>query len=532
MTHQWWQSGVIYQVYPRSFQDTNGDGIGDLPGIERRLDHLAALGVDAVWISPICSSPMVDFGYDVSNYCDIDPRFGTLADFERLLQAAHARGLRVLLDFVPNHTSDQHPWFVESRSSRQSLKRDFYLWRDPGPDGAPPNNWISDFGGSAWEWDAATGQYFYHAFLKEQPDLNWRNPAVREALFDVLRFWFARGVDGFRIDVLWHLIKAVDFPDNPINPAYLPGMGEKERVLQLHSTDQPEVHAIAAEMRRIADGYGARVLIGEIYLPLARLMHYYGQAALGVHLPFNFQLVEAPWNARGLSALIADYEAALPPGGWPNWVLGNHDRPRIAARLGEAQARVAAMLLLTLRGTPTLYYGDELGLGHVEIPPGEVKDPRELREPGLGLGRDPERTPMPWDGTPSAGFTTGVPWLPLGPDWPTRNVEALAQDPGSMLALHRELLALRRAHPALAVGVLSLLDASGDVLAYERRHGDDRLLVALNLGSTPQELLMPAWAAAGGYVLLSTLAGCGSTTTGRLLLRPDEGLVLAPVPET
>ena len=334
---------------------------------------------------------MADFGYDVADYCDVDPRFGTLADFDDLLAQAHARGLKVLLDFVPNHTSDRHPWFVESRASRDNPKRDWYIWRDPAPDGGPPNNWISDFGGSAWEWDEATGQYYYHAFLKEQPDLNWRNPAVQAAMYDVMRFWFDRGVDGFRIDVLWHMVKAADFPDNPPNPAYQPAMGDMHRVLQLHSTDQPEVHEIAAEMRAIADSYGAsgrgeRVLIGEIYLPVDRLMHYYGRERAGVHLPFNFQLIDAPWEARSLATLIADYEAALPPGGWPNWVLGNHDRPRVAAKRGQAQARVAAMLLLTLRGTPTLYYGDELGLSDVAIPPAQVQDPRELREPGLGLG--------------------------------------------------------------------------------------------------------------------------------------------------
>src|SRR5258708_5778767 len=308
------------------------------------------------------------------------------------------------------------------------------------------------------------------------------------------------------MDVRWHLVKAADFPDNPMNPAYQPAMGEMHRVLQLHSTDQPEVHAIADEMRRVADSYGDRVLIGEIYLPLERLMHYYGRDAKGVHLPFNFQVVEAPWHARRLATMIAEYEAALPPGAWPNWVLGNHDRPRIAARLGEAQARVAAMLLLTLRGTPTLYYGDELGLGHVEIPPAQVQDPRELREPGLGLGRDPVRTPMPWDVTPNAGFTTGVPWLPLNADWKDRNVERLAQTAGSLLVLHRRLLTLRRAHPALSTGDITLFDANDDVLAYERRSSGERLLIALNLGDTKQEWALPSWAH-HGRPILSTVIG-------------------------
>lgn len=530
MPAPWWQGGVIYQIYPRSFQDSKGDGIGDLQGITRRLGYLAELGVNAIWISPIYPSPMADFGYDVSDYCDVDPRFGTLADFDDLLVQAHARGLKLLLDFVPNHTSDRHPWFAESRSSRSNPKRDWYLWRDPAAGGGPPNNWISDFGGPAWEWDEASGQYYYHAFLKEQPDLNWRNPAVRAAMHEVLRFWFDRGVDGFRIDVLWHLIKAADFPDNPPNPAYRPALDEKDQLIQLHSTDQPEIHGIAADMRALADGYGTveqgeRVLVGEIYLPVDRLMRYYGEDRAGVHLPFNFQLIEAPWQAQSLAALIAAYEAALPPGGWPNWVLGNHDRPRVATRLGESQARVAAMLLLTLRGTPTLYYGDELGLSDAPIPPDQVQDPRELRQPGKGLGRDPVRTPMPWDDSAHASFSTTEPWLPLNADWPARNVERQSADPGSMLALHRRLLAARRAHPALAIGDFALLDAEGDILAYERRHGAERLIVALNLGARPQRLALPKWAH-GCRPLLSTLADLTPVRDDALLLRPNEGVIL------
>ena len=530
MTAPWWQTGVIYQIYLRSFQDSNHDGIGDLKGIARRLDYLAGLGIAAIWISPFYPSPMADFGYDVADYCGVDARFGTLADFDDLLAQAHARGLKVLLDFVPNHTSDRHPWFVESRSSRNNPKRDWYIWRDGAPDGGPPNNWISDFGGSAWEWDEVTGQYYYHAFLKEQADLNWRNPAVRAAMYDVMRFWFDRGVDGFRIDVLWHMVKAADFPDNPPNPDYRPAMGDMHRVLQLQSTDQPEVHAIAAEMRAIADSYGAggqgeRVLIGEIYLPVERLMHYYGRERAEVHLPFNFQLVDAPWEAPVLATLIARYEAALPPGGWPNWVLGNHDRPRVAAKRGEAQARVAAMLLLTLRGTPTLYYGDELGLSDVAIPPEQVQDPRELREPGLGLGRDPVRTPMPWDGSQNAGFTTGEPWLPLHADWPTRNVAQMSEDPHSILALYRRLLALRRAHPALSIGDIELLETEGDVLAYQRRHGAERLIVALNLGKRPHRLELPDWAR-DCRPMLSTVVDATPAADGAVLLQADEGVIL------
>jgi alpha-glucosidase len=534
MTALWWQTGVIYQIYPRSFQDTNGDGIGDLKGIERRLDYLAGLGVDVIWISPIYPSPMVDFGYDVADYCEVDSRFGTLADFDDLLTQAHARRLKVLLDFVPNHTSDRHPWFVESRSSRENPKRNWYIWHDPASNGGPPNNWISDFGGSAWELDQATGQYYYHAFLKEQADLNWRNSAVKAAMYDVMRFWFDRGVDGFRIDVLWHLFKAADFPDNPPNPAYQPAMGEMHRVLQLHSTDQPEVHRIAAEMRAIADSYGARgrgdrVLIGEIYLPIDRLMPYYGQERAEMHLPFNFQLINAPWTARSLAKLITNYEAALPPGGWPNWVLGNHDRPRVATKRGQAQARVAAMLLLTLRGTPTLYYGEELGLSDVAIPRAQVQDPRELGEPGLALGRDPVRTPMPWDRSENAGFTTALPWLPINTDWPTRNVEWMSEEPRSILTLYGRLLAARRAHSALSVGDFALLNTEGDVLVYERRHGGERLIVALNLGGRPHRLELPNRASEFRLLLStvdSTVDDAPLTGDRALLLRSDEGVIL------
>ncbi len=523
----WWERGVIYQVYPRSFQDSNGDGVGDLTGVEHRLDHLVRLGVDAMWLSPIFPSPMADFGYDVADYVDIEPVFGTLADFDRLLAAAHARGLRLLLDFVPNHSSDRHRWFQASRSSRDDPKRDWYIWRDPAPGGGPPNNWVSDFGGSSWEWDEGTGQYYLHAFLKEQPDLNWRNPGLRAAMIDVLRFWLDRGVDGFRIDVLWHIVKAEGLPDNPLNPAWGPHLGERDRMLQLHSTDQPEAHEIAAEFRALADRYGDRALIGEIFLPNDRLAAWYGTPARPeVHLPFNFALLENPWDAAVLKRVIAEYEASIPPWGWPNWVIGSHDAPRIAARIGEAQARVAAMLLLTLRGTPTLYQGDELGIGEVAIPADRLRDPRELREPGLGLGRDRSRTPMPWDAGPQAGFSTAADtWLPLPDDWPIRNVAAQEGEAGSMLSLYRALLALRRERPALAVGDFALVDSEDGVLAYERRYEGERLGIALNLTAEARALPFE------GRTLLSTLHKAGEG------LGPNEGMIavlsFAPhVPQT
>ena len=525
MSAEWWKRGVIYQVYPRSFQDSGGDGVGDLNGIRQRLGHLQDLGIDALWISPIFVSPMADFGYDIADYRGVDPLFGTLEDLDALVADAHARGLKLILDFVPNHTSDQHPWFVESRSSRDNPKRDWYIWRDAKPDGSAPNNWLSNFGGSGWEWDEATGQFYYHAFLKEQPDLNWRNPEVRQAMFDVLRFWLDRGVDGFRVDVIWHLIKDAQFRDNPPNPGFHPDMPGIERYLQLYSADQPEVHDVVAEMRQVIDAYPDRVLIGEIYLPLERLVSYYGKDLSGAHLPFNFQLLQAVWRADAIDKIIRDYEKSLPAGAWPNWLLGNHDRHRIASRVGPAQARVAAMLLLTLRGTPTVYYGDEVGLEQVQIPSEEVQDPWEKNEPGLGLGRDPCRTPMPWDATANAGFTTGKPWLPLNEDWRTRNVAVEAADPDSMLSLHRRLMALRRERAALCLGDYGPVSAEDGVLVYERRVGDERLVVALNLTHEPQTAALPS--DASWRPVLSTTPDTPEPGGGKLGLAADQGVILA-----
>ena len=522
----WWKNGIVYQIYPRSFQDSNGDGVGDLRGITSRLDYLVDLGIDAVWISPIYPSPMADFGYDVADYCGIHPLFGTMADFDHLISEVHRRGLKLILDFVPNHSSDQHPWFKESRSSRNNPKRDWYIWRDPKPDGSPPNNWVSNFGGSAWQFDEATGQYYYHAFLKEQPDLNWRNPDLCEAMHDVLRFWLDRGVDGFRVDVIWHLIKDAEFRDNPPNPAWHPERPEIESLLQVHSSDQEEVHDVIARMRHVLDAYQDRVLIGEIYLPTERLVAYYGKDLSGAHLPFNFQLIQTAWSARAIAKLVDEYEAALPEGGWPNWVLGNHDQPRIAARVGTEQARVAAMLLLTLRGTPTMYYGDEIGLARVEIPPERVQDPWEKNEPGLGFNRDPERTPMQWDASPYAGFSTVEPWLPLAPDYQTRNVETLSRDPTSILTLYRRLVALRRNTRALAIGTYEPLQTEGAVFGFRRRYENERMLVLLNL-SGEQTTAKLGSASDGMRVKLSTCLDRVDEVVGSdVALRPNEGLVL------
>ena len=518
----WWQRGVIYQVYPRSFQDSNGDGIGDLNGIAGRLDHLVGLGVEAMWISPIFLSPMADFGYDVADYRAVDPIFGSLADFDRLLAAAHAKGLRIILDFVPNHTSDQHPWFVESRSSRTNAKRDWYVWRAPRGDGGPPTNWLSEFGGPAWTLDAVTGEYYYHAYLKEQPDLNWRTPAVRAAMLDVLRFWFQRGVDGFRVDAIHQLIEDDRLRDNPPDANWRPGMSPARRLLRAYTMDQPEVHEAIAAMRQVADSFGDKVMIGEAYLPIDRLMAYYGVDLTGFQLPFNFHLMSTPWTPTAVAALIQAYERALPKGGWPNWVLGNHDRSRVASRLGCEQARVAAMLLLTLRGTPTIYQGEEIGMTDVAISPEQVVDPWEKNVPGLGLGRDPVRTPLPWDASPKGGFTSGEPWLPLGPEHDRVNVASEARDPQSVLSLYRALLALRRCEEALVTGQWEPVAAGEQVLLYERRRGSRAVGVALNMTARASE----ASIAGPATVLLSThLDRTGRETSPKLRLRPHEGLI-------
>ncbi len=514
----WWQSAVIYQIYPRSFQDSNGDGVGDLRGILSRLDYLVKLGIDAIWISPFYPSPMADFGYDVSNYCDVDPIFGTLADFDALIAAIHECGLKLILDFVPNHTSSQHPWFVESRSSRTNPKRDWYLWRVAAPDGGPPNNWRSHFGGPAWTLDPVTNQFYGHSFLAEQPDLNWRYPQVRTAIYAAMRFWLDRGVDGFRMDVLWLLIKDDLFRDNP------------ETGEAVFNADQPETLAIVREMRSLLDQYPDRVLIGEIYLPMRQLVRYFGEPAEdpvphldGAHLPFNFHLILTTWEADPVAALIRDYEAALPDGAWPNYVLGNHDQKRLATRIGPAQARVAAVLLLTLRGTPTLYYGDELGMPDACISPDQVRDPAERNQPGQGHGRDPERSPMVWQNIENAGFTSpGVAtWLPLVWDWPDYSVDTEEADVRTMLKLYQSLLALRRERPELHLGTIEQVIAENGILSYIRRFEGRQIRVILNM--TDEERWLET---APGRTLLSSFLDRENVVTGWIQLRRNEAIVV------
>jgi alpha-glucosidase len=522
----WWKTGIIYQIYPRSFQDSNQDGVGDLRGIIHRLPYLVELGIDAIWLSPIFTSPMVDFGYDVADYIDVDPLFGSLDDLDSLISEAHQHQLKLILDFVPNHTSDQHPWFIESKASRHNAKRDWFIWRDPAPDGGPPNNWLSEFGGSAWEFETNTKQYYYHTFLSAQPDLNWRNPAVGTAMHDVMRFWLRRGVDGFRVDAVWYLIKDDQFRDNPLNHDFRQGGLPRDALIPLYTADLPEVHDAISGMRRVVDEFPDRVLLGEIYLPIERLVAYYGRDLDGVHFPYNFALLTANWDARSLARLIEEYEAALPSGGWPNWVLGNHDRPRLATRIGPDQARVAAMLLMTLRGTPTLYYGDEIGMQQVAISPEQVRDPFEKNVPGIGIGRDGGRTPMQWDATKFAGFSDVDPWLPVAENSCYVNVDTSRTEKGSLYWLYRGLIHFRRKHVALAEGAYKPLAASGDLLLFCRELGDERVLIALNMGRGPLAVSFPDERLSGRVLLSSFADREREQVRAGIHLRGNEGLLV------
>ncbi|MFI5321241.1 MAG: alpha-amylase family glycosyl hydrolase [Myxococcota bacterium] len=522
----WWRDGVIYQVYPRSFADSNGDGVGDLEGIRSRLDHLAWLGVAGIWISPFFPSPMKDFGYDVSDYCDVDPIFGSLSDFDRLLRDAHERGIRVILDFVPNHSSDQHPWFLEARASRTNPRRDWYVWRDPAPGGGPPNNWVAIFGGPAWEWDAATGQYYLHSFLREQPELNWRNPELERAMHAVLRFWLERGVDGFRIDVAHRIAKDPALRSNPLVPGSAdPGYGGQ---LHVHDEDHPDVHALFRRMRALVDEYDERVLIGEVYLfDPARVAKYYG-AGDELHQGFNFSLLSGAWSGERFRHEVERFHGAVPPQGWPNQVLSNHDVHRHATRydhaeLGEARARLAALLLLALRGTPFLYYGEEIGMRCVPIPEHRLRDPLAITlHPSLT--RDPERTPMQWDETAHAGFSSAEPWLPIHADSTHRNVRAQRADAGSLLHLYRALIALRAAHPALSRGAQRTLPAPAGVFAFERARGGERFVAALNFGDEAAVASLGAGAPLSG--LCSRHGAELPRDLAHVTLGPAEGVVL------
>jgi alpha-glucosidase len=496
--HEWWRHAVFYEIYPRSFADSNDDGVGDLNGITSRLDYLKDLGVDAMWITPCFPSPQVDFGYDVSDYEQIDPMYGTLADFDRLVAEAKSRGIRVVLDFVVNHTSDQHPWFRESKSSRTSPRRDWYIWRDGKGPGLPPNNWVALFGSPAWKLDPATGQYYYHFFYPEQPDLNWRNPEVEKAMLDVNRYWYRRGVAGFRLDAVDTLFEDPALRDNPI----LPGTDKfgRPRQDEIHDRRLPEVHDVLKKLRKVADESGA-VLVGETWTTdIAELKRYYGDGD-EVQLPMDFMFAMVnKLSAPEFRKQIAAVEGA---GVWPVYVVGNHDVVRSWNRYGDgvhndAMAKVLAALYLTLRGTPVLYYGEEIGMGNNDPTRREdVKDPIGRIGWPAEKGRDGERTPMQWDATANGGFSKARPWLPIPASARTRNVAAQSKDPSSLLNLYRRLNALRRSNAALREGdYVPLAESDGSVLAYLRRTNDATVLVALNMSAAPHTL-HPGLAARG-----------------------------------
>jgi alpha-glucosidase len=526
--HQWWQHAVFYEIYPRSFMDSNGDGIGDLKGIDSKLDYLKSLGVDAIWITPCYPSPQVDFGYDVSNYEDIDPMYGTLADFDHLEQAAKQRGIRIIMDFVMNHTSDQHPWFIDSRSSRTAAKRDWYMWYDGKGPGLPPNNWISEFGGSAWMFDAKTGQFYYHYFYPQQPDLNWHNPAVKDAMFDATRWWYKRGVAGFRLDAVDTLFEDPQMRDNPLLPGLNKYGDPKEE--NLYNTKLPEVHVILRDLRKVADEHNA-VLIGETWTKdVSELKQYYGDHSDELQMPMDFMFTKVDkLSPPEFRRQIAAVDSA---GGWPVFVLSNHDIVRSYVRYGDGQhndaiAKLMASLYLTLRGTPIMYYGEEIGMTNNDpVRKEDVKDPIGRVGWPQEKGRDGERTPMQWDDSANAGFTRGVPWLPIPPSYKSVNVASELKDPSSILQVYRSLLTLRHQNRALLDGdYVALNESDANVLSYLRRYKNEAVLVVLNMSSQPQDasfdLAPQGFSAKSARTLLSTMTAVSKENSlSHLLLEP------------
>ncbi|MET0234079.1 MAG: alpha-amylase family glycosyl hydrolase [Kibdelosporangium sp.] len=501
----WWRKAVVYQVYPRSFADSDGDGVGDLAGITQHLQHVRDLGVDALWLSPVYCSPMADAGYDISDHTNIDPAFGSLTEMDALLAEAHRLGLRVLMDFVPNHTSDQHPWFQEARSSRDNPKRDWYIWRDE------PNNWRAALGaGSAWTWDEQTEQYYLHLFLPEQPDLNWRNPDLVAAMHDVLRFWLDRGVDGFRIDVAHCTGKDPEFADDPRCAAGQP---------LSDFNDQPYSHEVLRGIRKLIDSYpGDRVLVGEVNIRSTQQVATYYGAGDELHMSFNFPPLDAPWDPVVFRMCVREVESELGAmSAWPTWVLSNHDNERHRTRYDGSmrRSRAAAVMLLTLRGTPFLFQGEELGLENAVITPETQVDPG---------GRDGSRAPLPWTAQPPHGWFGKAPWLPFPPDAEALSVQRAGDDPDSVLQLYRRLIVHRGQSPALSVGDWTELPSPPEVLAYLRRSGNDTRAVAINFADRPSEFDVDGeWR----VVLASDGAGEGERFTGRLLA--EQAVLLEPM---
>ncbi len=551
----WWKRAVFYQIYPRSYMDSNGDGVGDLPGIISCLDYLndgtnQSLGIDAIWFSPFFTSPDCDFGYDVADYCDIDPRYGTLADFDRLLEEAHSRGIRIILDLVVNHTSDLHPWFVESRSSRDNAKRDWYIWKDGrGKGNRPPNNWRNNFFGRAWAWDGKTGQYYLHSFLKEQPDLNWDNPEVREAVGDVIRFWLERGVDGFRLDVAHIYCKDPQFRDNPSllkglnrvggldagDRLFIANLMKKFSLpeLQVRKYNQhlPETHNVLKEFRRIYDSYPAVTSVGEIVADDPQVIaSYYGSNQDELHMNFYFELLHCRWKAGSFRRCIDLWEKTLPAGAWPAYTLSNHDVVRAISRYGndassEERARLLALMLLTLRGTPFIYYGEEIGMREAKLPKVKLKDPVGIKWYPLHRGRDGCRTPMQWNGGKNGGFSEAPEtWLPVNLNFANNNVAIQEADPHSLFNFFRQLIRLRRQLPALTEGSYQSIieNIPEDCYCYRRKTGDQELIICLNFSAEQRRI---GYTGPGSIkVLISTSQDHPETDMSPvIMLRPYEG---------
>src|SRR3989344_757895 len=519
----WIHDTVLYQIYPRSFYDSDDNGVGDLNGIAAKLDYLVELGIGPILISPCYPSPMADFGYDVSNYQDVDPVFGTLDDFRALKDQAHSRGIKVIVDFVPNHTSDEHPWFIESRASRDSPKRDWYTWHEPQPDGTPPNNWQSLFGGSAWQLDKGTNQYYLHSFLAKQPDLNWDNPEVRSAMADNVRFWLEMGVDGIRVDAVNWLSKDEQLRDNPPNPDYEPAEGVDPYNAQIHTYSAMGSHIFdyLNVLQDVVKSYDDRFMIIESYPDHpgdhSHYLSFYRNLDQTVTAPFNFDAIGLPWSAQAFRSSIGSYMEKLRPGDTAIYSMGNHDQHRLATRFGQESCRTAAMMLLTLPGTPIIYYGDEIGMHDTHIPPEFVQDPFEKNNPGHNLGRDPERTPMQWSDAPHAGFTTAEPWLPISGDYTTNNVVRDLQNPRSLLTLYRELLQFRSTSDVLRYGNFELLDHHEDVFAYKRMYKEKILTILLNFSGNDVDVDISAQ-----NLVFSTL----ETTEFGGSLKPHEAVIL------
>ncbi|MCX7677628.1 MAG: alpha-amylase family glycosyl hydrolase [Spirochaetes bacterium] len=487
----WWKEGVIYQIYPRSFMDSNADGIGDISGIIQKLDYLQDLGVVGIWLSPINKSPMYDFGYDVSDYRGIDPVFGTLKDFERLIDEAHARHIRIIMDLVMNHTSHLHPWFVESRSSRTNPKRDWYIWQG-NKKGKYPNNWMAYFGGRAWEWDEKTGQYYLHSFLKEQPDVNWRNPELKKAMFNEVRFWLDKGIDGFRLDVVNFFIKDDQFRSNPFGIGKYPRPYDLQK--HIYDRDRPELLELLSEWRALLDKYDARMMVGEVVAEKpnpALAAKYLGDGTNALHLAFDFSFMDTKWDAKLFENRLRAYHERIPEKGWPCTVFSNHDQVRSFTRYstgddGEKRARVIAMLLITMRGTPFIYYGEEIGMQNVRIPKSRIQDPVGKRYWPFNPGRDGERTPMQWDSTQFAGFSSVEPWLPIARNFREKNVEIQLREPSSLLNFYKDLIAFRKKSTAIRYGTLSFLNAGHDLLSYLRCAENESCCIILNFTRFPR----------------------------------------------